>query len=188
MSTSYRTFDNRNVEAVVSQCGCVSTIEQSEIVTELGGAFQFIAFPTLTGTTPAYRLFRTKNVNISFKPIEIVCEVDNFELTFYENPVIASDGALTNDIIRLNRVINGRDPGLTIYTAPTVTSPGTLLDRYFLPGGEAMPGRFIGTIETVSTRFILKPNTDYLIKGQRLSGTNTFKVLVKYRWELRGLQ
>jgi hypothetical protein len=73
--------------------------------------------------------------------------------------------------------------GLKIYTAPTVTNQGNVLETYWLPGstgiGQSRQSAGMGS----DWEFILRPNTKYLIKGL---STVEQDVLVKYRWYIEG--
>ena len=73
--------------------------------------------------------------------------------------------------------------GLKVYTAPTVTNQGNVLETYWLPGstgiGQSRQSAGMGS----DWEFILRPNTKYLIKGL---STVEQDVLVKYRWYIEG--
>jgi hypothetical protein len=184
MGTSFRDLDNHNVEVIADRSGGAVIVDLEHHRIHRGQAFQFIAFPVLDGTTPAYRLFRTGSKVLHFKEIVATSEKTDFVLELYEGPTISNTGTEVNNKISFNRISN-EDCELTIFTSPTVTADGFLLDKYYLPGGEAPGGNFSGESQSSEWEFVLKPNTDYLIKGYRITGTGTNQVLVKYRWYIQ---
>lgn len=71
--------------------------------------------------------------------------------------------------------------GLLVYTAPTVTSQGTVIEKYYLPGSTGIGTTRLSSGVGDDWELILRPNAKYLIKG--LSSVSQ-DVLVKYRWYL----
>jgi hypothetical protein len=71
--------------------------------------------------------------------------------------------------------------GLKIYTAPTVTDQGNVIETYWLPGSAGVGSSRVASGAQGDWEFILRPNTKYLIKG--LSSV-TQDIVVKYKWYL----
>lgn len=74
--------------------------------------------------------------------------------------------------------------GLKIYTAPTVTDQGNVIETYWLPGSSGVGSSRLSSGAQGDWEFILRPNTKYLIKG--LSSV-TQDIVVKYKWYLESV-
>jgi hypothetical protein len=74
--------------------------------------------------------------------------------------------------------------GLKIYTAPTVTDQGNVIETYWLPGSSGVGSTRVASGAQGDWEFILRPNTKYLIKG--LSSV-TQDIVVKYKWYLESV-
>jgi hypothetical protein len=71
--------------------------------------------------------------------------------------------------------------GLTVYTGPTVTGAGTVIDTYFLPGSEGIGQTTSGGGHQNAWEMILRPNTKYLVKALSTVGQT---IQLRYRWYL----
>ena len=71
--------------------------------------------------------------------------------------------------------------GFRVYTAPTVTAQGTVIETYWLPGSAGVGISRIASGAQGDWEFVLRPNTKYLIKA--LSSV-TQDIVVKYKWYL----
>ena len=69
--------------------------------------------------------------------------------------------------------------GLVVYTAPTVTEQGTVLDSYWIPGSTGIGSERLSSEHSDDWELVLRPNTKYLIKGLSSIAQS---VQVKYRW------
>jgi hypothetical protein len=170
---------------VISGAVVTQTLEHSKI--HQGKGFQFIGDTTLSGTTPAYRLFKTGEQVLHFKYRKVFTEKANTFIELYEAPTVTAEGTQQNGKIAFNRE-KSQVCDMKVFTGPTIAADGILLDIDPVFGevgtGQTNSG---DTNEDDSWEFILKPNTYYLIKGYRLAGsTGDSRTVVKYRWYIGG--
>lgn len=86
-------------------------------------------------------------------------------------------------IYQLYSLISDGD-GLVIYTSPSVTEQGNVLDSYWMPGSTGVgQSRFAGG-KADEWELVLRPNTKYLIKGLSSVAQD---IQVKYRWWLESV-
>lgn len=71
--------------------------------------------------------------------------------------------------------------GLKIYTSPTVTDQGTVIEKYYLPGSTGVGTSRLSSGIGDDWELILRPNAKYLIKA--ISSVDQ-DILIKYRWYL----
>lgn len=71
--------------------------------------------------------------------------------------------------------------GLKVYTAPTMTDQGTVIEKYYLPGATGVGTSRYSSGVGDDWEIILRPNAKYLIKA--LSSV-TQDIMIKYRWYL----
>lgn len=158
-----------------------------------GDAFLFIADVVISGDQPRYRLFKVKSRPIYFREIRIVTEKPGLMLELYESPTVNGNGEEEYPI-SYNRNKIGK-PGCHVFTQPDVINDGYLLNKFYLPGGVGSANLFLGTAsvsigeqQQSEWEYVLKPNTDYLVKGYRVEGsTGDSRTLVKYMWYTEGV-
>lgn len=123
-------------------------------------------------------------VKVSSIPIHFIFGANaggNLELAFYETPTITSNGTLLNTV-GLNRQ-RSVSPQTTIYLNPTVTSVGNELFNGFDSRGVG----FLAPISREGTEWILKKDTDYLIRAiNRAGGDRDMSVSVQWYQALGG--
>lgn len=166
--------------------GARRTLEIEHAKIHTGQAYVFDAFVTLSDTTPLYRVFLTGNRVVHFKELEIVAEKNAVVVEIFEGPSYTGGTDATAERVASNRVQTPDPDGLTILSGPTVTADGLRLERFYLPGSETVGGNFGGSSTGTGWELVLKPNTPYLVKGQRIEGTGTCRLKVKYRWYVEG--
>ncbi len=71
--------------------------------------------------------------------------------------------------------------GLKIYTSPTVTDQGTVIEKYYLPGSTGVGTSRLSPGIGDDWELILRPNAKYLIKAISSVAQD---ILIKYRWYL----
>ena len=71
--------------------------------------------------------------------------------------------------------------GLKVYTAPTVGTQGTVIEKYYLPGATGVGTSRYSSGVGDDWEIILRPNAKYLIKA--LSSVSQ-DIMIKYRWYL----
>ena len=71
--------------------------------------------------------------------------------------------------------------GLKVYTAPTVTDQGTVIEKYYLPGATGVGTSRYSSGVGDDWEIILRPNAKYLIKALSSAGQD---IMIKYRWYL----
>lgn len=96
------------------------------------------------------------------------------EIGLYEGTTVSANGtALT--IVNRNRM-SEKNPTMLLYTGPTVSDAGTLLDYNIVGSGKSFGGRTRGEQELV-----LKPGTDYLFNIEN-AGVGALWVDWNYDW------
>jgi hypothetical protein len=75
----------------------------------------------------------------------------------------------------------GQADGLKIYTGPTVTAQGNVLDTYWLPGATGVGTSRIASGASDQWELVLRPNTKYLIKAVSSVAQD---IVIKYKWYL----
>ena len=71
--------------------------------------------------------------------------------------------------------------GLKVYTAPTVTDQGTVIEKYYLPGATGVGTSRYSSGVGDDWEIILRPNAKYLIKALSSVAQD---IMIKYRWYL----
>lgn len=71
--------------------------------------------------------------------------------------------------------------GLKVYTAPTVGTQGTVIEKYYLPGATGVGTARYSSGVGDDWEIILRPNAKYLIKAISSVAQD---ILIKYRWYL----
>lgn len=71
--------------------------------------------------------------------------------------------------------------GLKIYTSPSVTDQGTVIEKYFLPGSTGVGTSRLSSSVDDDWELILRPNAKYLIKAISSVAQD---IVIKYRWYL----
>ena len=71
--------------------------------------------------------------------------------------------------------------GLKVYTAPTVTDQGTVIEKYYLPGATGVGTSRYSSGVGDDWEIILRPNAKYLIKALSSVAQD---IVIKYRWYL----
>jgi hypothetical protein len=181
--TGRKSFDMS--ESIDYVGGALTALEWEHAKIHAGHTAMTSEIVTLTGATPGYRLFRVGEKYIHFKEAEFVSEKTGLIVEISEAPTLSDPGTLS-DLKRYHNRLRNEDDDIEIYTNPTVTAQGTILETFYIPGGETPGGNFIGGSGSTSWEFMFKQNTDYLIKGYRPDGTGDCQVLVKYRWYIGG--
>jgi hypothetical protein len=177
-------FGNLDESTDLSRSRIVIELEHSKI--HYAQAYQLQSFVEYTGITPRFRLFRTGNRVVHFKEVRISSQAPDFLFQLFENPTITALGT-EEPITPYNRATLPDPCGCATYSMPTVTDNGLLIDTYYLPGGTGTGQTTSGDSQGAEWEFVLRPNTDYLLRGQRLSGTGTTRALFKYKWYLGSL-
>lgn len=116
--------------------------------------------PTLTATT------RTPHIEI-----EVDCTGEAW-VYLYEAPTTSANGTLQT-VYNKNRN-SATTPGSTIYLAPTVTTPGTMVSAWIVGSGQKAGGQSRESIE-----WDLKSNTVYLIQ---VVSKNASNICMRFIW------
>ena len=127
---------------------------------------------TLGSGATQYMLFRT-----SSKTCHIYGEVSSSDIgtfKFYESPTITADGNSIT-ILNKNRNYDASAATATIFSGPTVSDPGTLLDPFIISSTKKAGGS-----ERNENEWNLKPNTDYLFVIY--SGAASNNIIAKADW------
>lgn len=101
------------------------------------------------------------------------------EIYFYEEPTIEVNGEFIT-IRNVNRRYTDTN-GLSVSNNPTVTSNGDLLLEKFLgdsPGNQIAGGETTGVFDRAE-EWVLRPNTNYLVRVNNDSGGNLDKLLIE---------
>jgi len=87
----------------------------------------------------------------------------DMDLLIYKDTTTSNEGTPIEAVAK-NQVDN-ISSGVTVFSAPTVTAPGTVLLNWFVPGGKKGPG-----MAWSEAQWILKCNTNYLFRITNRSG------------------
>jgi len=71
--------------------------------------------------------------------------------------------------------------GLKVYTGPTVSEQGTVIEKYYLPGATGVGTSRISSGGGDDWEIVLRPNAKYLIKA---ISTVAQDIVIKYKWYL----
>ena len=127
---------------------------------------------TLGSSATQYMLFRT-----SSKTCHIYGEVTSSDVgtfKFYESPTTTEDGTPIT-ILNKNRNYDASAATATVFSGPTVSDPGTLLDPFIISSTKNAGGS-----ERNENEWNLKPNTDYLFVIY--SGAASNDIIAKADW------
>ena len=135
---------------------------------------QFTGSVTANNTLDFLMIVPTTAVTIRCPHLVVEFVTDaQVSVFLYEAPTTTANGtALT--VYNRNRN-SANTPLATVYSGPTVTAVGTLLDVELAGSGQKVGGESRGGLE-----WILKSNTKYLIR--RVIGTNSATVVFKIKW------
>ena len=125
-------------------------VESSDLALGIAGVLEF--------------LVRTPSKSVSFS-VEGATGGDG-HFTFFEAPTTSADGSALSFLNRNRPSTKSADT--LVFAGPTVTVDGTQLLDQFVPGGlgKKAGGQSGGTGDS----FLLKPNTDYLLRFKNNSG------------------
>ena len=157
-------------------------IEHNKIHQGLG--FETDSFITLTGQTPKYVLVKTNGCFSHFKELIVIAEKNDVLLTAFRDPVISNDGDPL-DYSNSNENFHGIElANVDLFNDPTVTEEGEMIrgSRKYLPGLEGQGQTVGGGQYATDWERVLKPNSLYLRKLERLEGTGECRVLLHYNW------
>lgn len=90
------------------------------------------------------------------------------DVFLYEDVVVTDSGTAVTSY-NMNRT-STKESDLVVTHTPTVSSTGTTLVSKFIPGGSSQQTRIGGDTRT-ATEWLLKPNTNYMIRINNVSGT-----------------
>jgi len=156
--TTYRLVGTRYRQTVVKD-----TID--DMIDE-GVVYSFNASSSLANGATATFIGRVNGTPTHFYDLNVTVSAGAFTIEFFESPTVTSNGT-AQTAINLNRQSTNTH-NMNIFSSPTVTSNGTLLKsvKIFQTGtGGKGSGNAI-----VSDKWLLKPNTDYLVRITNNSG------------------
>lgn len=159
------------------------TIEYEHAEIHEGNGYDVDLEFTLTGQTPLYFHLKTGAYKIHLKDLFITTDKAEVKTYIYNSPtVVLNNSPTTSTIFNADDNI-ATSTTLTIYKNSTISADGTIRKVYYNSGstdiGQTSNG---GTNSTQFWEYILKTNTDYLIKIIRIvEDGNTLGVLkIKY--------
>ena len=155
--------------------GTLRTIDTEQSKVNAGQTFKFQKVFNLTDTVGQRLHLKTNDKSLHWKKALGSANNDEVVIRLYEDATVDTQG--TNEIPVLNCNRNSAsEPSLDVYDDSTYTDDGTLLEEHYLPGADG-PGQ-----QSRDWGWVLKPNSDYMIKVERLDGTGATRVLAKFKF------
>ena len=143
---------------------------------EEGKVFSYSTRISLANSAVSNYLIKT-STTLKTTLYELDLTSDNSPIFFdlYESAIVSANGTLAATIN--NNRTSSTNATSSIYTAPTVTSNGTLLLNNLTTGGKASGGQ-----NTNEFGIVLKQNTNYLLVLTQSSGNPTANISPLLRW------
>ena len=131
-----------------------------------GIVYSYCNSGTLGNGASALFLGKVNGTNVHFYDLDVMVSTGTFTIELYEAPTVSANGTIQT-AINLNRNSTNTSH-LDIYATPTVSANGTLLraTKIFESG---TAGKNSGSA-LVKDKWLLKTNTDYLVKITNDSG------------------
>jgi hypothetical protein len=158
--------------------GAVYTITKEHRDTHAGRVFELNLEQASVGTSGYNYLIRVgaKQAHLSYGG---VIRGDGIVLRMFEAPTVTTTGSSLTPV-NTNRDLADKVaiPTTLLYGGATVSADGTPLDRKYAASG-AVGNSGGGTI-TLDYQWVLRPNTDYLLRVATASGTHTAYTEIKF--------
>jgi hypothetical protein len=143
-----------------------------------GLVYTFTKQVTLPANGTLEILGKTDGRNAHFFNFTLEAEQGGFELRLYEDPTVSDEG--TEETLICRNRIKVTTPTLTVFSAPTVTSPGTLLSLIGIPETTSAVSR--QPLEQAENReWILDDGSYYLYEVTNLTGSDIV-IYLYYDW------
>lgn len=172
--------DNTVHEVAVDEySGAIQTIDSAHYRVHRGQAFGYSLKTTLAAGASAFLLGKMGSGNVHFRHFTIGATDGPIDFELFEAPTTTANGTLQTSLNR-NRA-SSNTSNISIYLGPTVTSNGT---RLFINGVLA-DASFFSTVTSETTEpeeWILKSNTDYLIRLTNNASAGTATLYAGFFW------
>ena len=171
--------DGAGTPIIVDHSGAIPTLTEFQAAVHGGESFSYSANQIgLASAGVVTLLGRTGTKQVHFDGFRLIVSNAPFRIEFFEAPTISNAGTLLSSR-RRNRQ-NANVSLMTIYSTPTFSATGLLLDDDLIPqisqGAQNSSG-----LGTVDDGWVLKANTDYLIRMTNLSG-GAMNWSAKFTW------
>lgn len=154
----------------------VESISSTTALIHAGKCFDVSTHGTILTTASAYLLCKTGDIVVHFHNINVVASQGNMLISFYEAPTVTANGTLKDTPNR--NCISTNISQSKVYEAPTVTVDGTLKGSNLIVPSTTLAGAQQGGEEG---EWVLKPNTDYIIKlTNQAASTTTYNASFFY--------
>ena len=166
----------------------IRTIETEHSYIHEGIFFEsFNKFTLAGGATRVVTIKPTAGIYLHYRPTNLVTSADKVLIEFYEGATLtaATGTAVTPSNHNRNSTLTSK---VTLLDAPTVTANGTKFAQVYIPGATGTGGTRTGqSAGTSGSEWVLKPNTQYMIKVTNgSSGSNDIQVNFQWYEETAG--
>lgn len=156
----------------VDKSGALKTVTEFQNAVHDGESFSYSANQIgLANNGVVTFLGRTGTKQVHFDGLSIKTSIAPFRVQFYEAPTVSNAGTLLTSR-RRNR-INTNTSLMEIYSTPTYSAVGTILDDDLIVEISGSGGNKNSGAGSIDDGWVLKANTDYLIVLTNLSGGAT---------------
>lgn len=163
---------------LVDPIGGIRVFNEHQASIHDGNAYTYSAYGTILAGASLVMIGRVKAKQVHFDGFSVHLSQGDTLLEFFESPAISAVGTQQN-ARRKNRAINNTATML-VYSGSTVTSDGTLIlvSKPPLTGGGA---HIESAIDTIGEGWVLKENTDYMIRLTNQAASTT-SYSVEFNW------
>ena len=160
--------DGAGIPIITDQSGALPMLTEFQAAVHAGESFSYAASQIgLASAGVVTLLGRTGTKQVHFDGFKVTVSNAPFRIELFEAPTVSNAGTLL-DSRRRNRA-NANVSLMTIYSTPIFSATGLILDDDLIPqisqGAQNSSGQ-----GTVDDGWVLKANTDYLIRLTNLSG------------------
>jgi hypothetical protein len=173
-NSGYTTYASAWIGRASLLYGDLSTLTFPAITEPFANKYIFSKSFTLPNTTTAYMMGVTDSLQSIFEDFLIKSNRSGITIEFYEAPTTSANGTL--ETTRNTDRTSSEIATMLVYSNPTVTNDGTLLDTNFIEGS-LLAG---GSIE-LQLDWKLKSGTKYIFKITNNSGLSA-NILGKFTW------
>ena len=150
----------------------------------------FESYNKFTLSASATRLITLKTPAakyLHYRPTGLVTSADKVTIEFFEGATVTPATGTAATPSNHNRS-SALTSGVTLLDAPTVTANGTKFAQVYIPGATGTGGTRTGqSAGTSGSEWVLKPNTQYMIKVTNgSSGSNDIQVNFQWYEETAG--